>query len=696
MRNVFFVTLILAYSLIYSQNSAFTPTAVFTNTQAISTCSGDFNNDGKSDYTVINTGIVACFLQTTNNSFNQVNSSPGGFAWHLSPTASDFNNDGNLDVAVSDLYTGTLKIYLGQGNGSFTSINSNQTAGWDDCYSKDFNNDGNADIAYIKNSNLTILLGQGNGNFNTPVNYSSGNTSYIIKSLCNGDFNNDGITDLACSIDCPGTTPTYSLCVFQGQASGNFNTPLYFSLPASSNFIHAEDLNSDGNADIAISFTNQITSYFGNGNNNFLSNNVIFINNTIRLNSGDFNNDGKNDLISLKSQAAGAIQFDLFFNSGTTTLQSGLTFSFTTFGTIIGDLVVDDFNNDTKPEIAINTYSGTASANILFSNANAIYPGDANSDGIANNNDILELGLHMGLTGAARTPTSNAWNSFTCTPWTGTITTGKNMNHSDCNGDGSINLSDTLAVFNNYGFMHNLKETAPTSTPQISIVPDQSIVFKNTWGTASIYVGDATTPVNNINGVAFTVSFNKTLIQPDSVYIEYIPSFINSNNLHFRKRVFNNGEIYTATTHTVNNNVSGNGKIAILHYKIKPNLVSDSTLNLAIIKASKMDGSGNLSSLTSGTGSLTASASALGLSELNSENSVMVYPNPNNGIITILSSEPQSNDELIMYNSLGQEVYKNKINGRQQTLNLNLAKGIYSYKIHRENMILKQSKIVIE
>lgn len=696
MKKLLVTTLLLATCFMFSQNSAFIPTAVFTNTAAISTCSGDFNNDGKSDYLVINTGVIACFLQTTSNSFNQVNSSPGGFAWHLTPTTADYNNDGNLDAAVSDLYTGTLKIYLGQGNGSFTSMNSNQTAGWDDCYSKDFNNDGNKDIAYVKNSNLSILLGQGNGNFNSPVNYSSGNSTYVIKSLGNGDFNNDGITDLVCALDCPGTTPTYSFCIFQGFASGNFNAPLYFSLPSSSNYIHAEDLNSDGNMDVALSFTNQIINFYGNGNNSFSSNSTIMLNNTIRLNSTDFNNDGKRDLISLKNPAFGTIQFDLFFNSGTTTLQSGTSFSFATSGTVIGDLVVDDFNNDLKSEIAINTYSGSAQAVILFSNVNAIYPGDANSDGIANNNDILELGLHTGLTGAARTPTSNAWNSFTCTPWTGTITTGKNMNHSDCNGDGIINLSDTLAVFNNYGFMHSLKESAPTATPQISIVPDQAIVFKNNWGTASIYVGEATTPVNNINGLAFTVSFNKTLIQPDSVYIEYIPSFINSNNLYFRKRIFNNGEIYTATTHTVNNNVSGNGKIAILHYKIKPNLVSDSTLNLGIIKASKMDAGGNLSSLTSGSGTLTASASALGLTEFNSDASVIVFPNPNNGIVTISSSQSLINSELYIYNSLGQEVFKTKLTNQQQTLNLNLAKGIYSYKIQQENRLVKQNKIVVE
>lgn len=686
------LTLLLLFFIprIYTaQICAVTYTNLNTSFQSKGTsCIGDFNNDGKID--------IVFLTSSGNNLFAQAG--PGTFSTIATPTTStypcgavsgDFNNDGNLDFI--DLNTSPLKINFGLGNGTFTTYISNQNGSQAaDAVAKDFNSDGNLDLIYVSQTigGLFVLLGNGNGNFNAPNYFPLGVWAFDLAS---DDFNNDGNGDVVYST-------SSGACLMIGIGTGSFNPPSCITSTVNgSRRLTVGDFNNDGNKDIAVGndILNDIIIHFGDGLGGFPTSQTITTTvNTRALASGDINNDGKIDFASC-SMIPGQTTINLYFNNGTNNLNAGTTYSIIANGNWIERFFINDFNNDAKPDLAITTYSQVNSF-VFFSNNTCIYPGDANSDGIANNNDILELGLHIGLTGAARTPTSNAWNSFTCTPWTGTITTGKNMNHSDCNGDGSINLSDTLAVFNNYGFMHNLKETAPTSTPQISIVPDQSIVFKNTWGTASIYVGDATTPVNNINGVAFTVSFNKTLIQADSVYIEYIPSFINSNNLHFRKRVFNNGEIYTATTHTVNNNVSGNGKIAILHYKIKPNLVSDSTLNLAIIKASKMDGSGNLSSLTSGTGSLTASASALGLSELNSENSVMVYPNPNNGIITILSSEPQSNDELIMYNSLGQEVYKNKINGRQQTLNLNLAKGIYSYKIHRENMILKQSKIVIE
>lgn len=690
MKKLLLTTLLLTTCVLSSQNSAFTQSAVTNSPYTKSSgCIGDFNNDGKIDY-IQN-------LPNNNTIFTQI---AGGFSVTNTPTTStypcgtisgDFNNDGNLDFI--DMNTSPLKIVVGLGNGTFSVQTSNQNGGIvEDAISLDINSDGNLDIICSPQgtTGITVLTGNGNGMFNSPTIIPSSPGAFSILS---GDFNNDSNKDISFVFNS-------GFGISLGNGNGTFNTPVTYTLASVwAGVISNGDFNNDGNLDIAFGtpYASNITIYFGNGSGTFSTTSTIPSNQIIGLTSGDFNGDSKIDLVSIdKVFPSNSVNFH--FNNGTTNLYSLLSYSISSpMGVNFFDsFFAVDLNNNSKLDLAICTYSTTMNSLFLISNENCIYPGDANSDGIANNNDILELGLHMGLTGAARTPTSNAWNSFTCTPWTGTITTGKNMNHSDCNGDGTINLSDTLAVFNNYGFMHSLKESAPTATPQISIVPDQAIVFKNNWGTASIYVGDASTPVNNINGVAFTVSFNKTLIQPDSVYIEYIPSFINSNNLHFRKRIFSNGEIYTATTHTVNNNVSGNGKIAILHYKIKPNLVSDSTLNLGIIKASKMDASGNLSSLTSGSGTLTASASALGLTEFNSDASIIIYPNPNNGIVTIASSQSLLNSELFIYNSLGQEVFQTKLTNQQQTLNLNLAKGIYSYKIQQPNKLVKQNKIVIE
>lgn len=324
-----------------------------------------------------------------------------------------------------------------------------------------------------------------------------------------------------------------------------------------------------------------------------------------------------------------------------------------------------------------------------------VWPGDANSDGAADNLDVLELGLHCTQTGPARTTTSNTWQSYFANNWTGTITNGKNLNHSDCNGDGIINDNDTLAIYNNYGLSHAFKPAQTTTVnPQLSIIPDQPSVVKGAWGTASIYLGDVTNNINNINGVAFTVNFDNTLIEANNIYIEYQNSFLDAGqNLRFRKPDFANGKIYTATTHTVNNNVSGYGKVATLHYQIKSTLSSAQVLNFGITQAIQSDASGTISPLTSGSGSLTATID-VGLQEYISSNLIAVSPNPTNGSLTINSKTDLQKIEVASIT--GQVLLTEVPANSSHTLHLeNFANGIYFINLYQNDRIVKRAKIVL-
>ncbi|MBI3517853.1 MAG: hypothetical protein HY062_00665, partial [Bacteroidetes bacterium] len=240
---------------------------------------------------------------------------------------------------------------------------------------------------------------------------------------------------------------------------------------------------------------------------------------------------------------------------------------------------------------------------------------------------------------------SNTWQSYFSNNWSGTITNGKNVNHSDCNGDGTINDDDTLAIYTNYGLTHAFKQnTQNLSVPELSVVPDQIAVVKGSWGSSSVYLGDATTPVNSINGVAFTATFDNTLIEPNSIWIEYPASFINAGNqnLHFRKLDFANANLYTATTHTISNNVSGNGLIGILHYKIKSGLIADSILTIGLSQGYKSESSGQIIPLTVGSATVMAIGSSVGLVETSGIGFISISPNPTNGLLTV-SSRPNFN-----------------------------------------------------
>jgi uncharacterized repeat protein (TIGR03803 family) len=337
----------------------------------------------------------------------------------------------------------------------------------------------------------------------------------------------------------------------------------------------------------------------------------------------------------------------------------------------------------------------TETVSVIVDNTCAdVWPGDANSDGTANNLDVLELGLHYTQTGTPRALVSNTWQSYFSNNWSGTITNGKNLNHSDCNGDGTINDDDTLAIYTNYGLTHAFKTTqANVVNPQLTIVPDQVSVVNGSWGTASIYLGSASNPINNINGVAFSVNFDNALIASDSVYIEYQPSFIDaSQNLHFRKLDFVNGKMYTATTHTNNINASGYGKIATLHYKISSTANSNSTLSLSITSANQSNALGAIVPLTSG--SAAVATSAVGIEEITNSNFVSINPNPTNGVLTVTSKQEFQKIEVMAIT--GQVLLSETPTSVSHTLHLeDFSNGIYFINIYQNNHIVKREKVVL-
>lgn len=172
---------------------------------------GDFNNDGRLDIAVANYGVdsagnvsgtiagsVKILLGNGDGTFTLKATLPVG----IDPTGmaiGDFNNDGNLDIAVANANSTYVSILLGNGDGSF-SADPAFLAASDPGFivAADFNKDGNVDLAITNNSSLggvTILFGNGDGTF-TPSTVTYAQNTFAT-SLVLADFNNDGNADLA-------------------------------------------------------------------------------------------------------------------------------------------------------------------------------------------------------------------------------------------------------------------------------------------------------------------------------------------------------------------------------------------------------------------------------------------------------------------------------------------------------------------
>ena len=85
----------------------------------------------------------------------------------------------------------------------------------------DFNRNGKPDIAFAgggsrgRKSNIDVLLGNGDGTFQPPTTYPAGQ---YPNSVVAGDFNGDGILDLALS--------SGGLAIFLGNGDGTLQSPI--------------------------------------------------------------------------------------------------------------------------------------------------------------------------------------------------------------------------------------------------------------------------------------------------------------------------------------------------------------------------------------------------------------------------------------------------------------------------------------
>lgn len=180
---------------------------------------GDFDGDGAQD-------LMITTYDSRVSSSPQLTLIPGDGHGNLGPmkvtsmvvnppfSASDFNLDGNLDL----LTFGQL-LYLGLGDGSTFSLLRSVDSG-NSSMIGDFNNDGIPDVAYTDQSNgstlLTVLLGDGHGNFNV------GAQTYLDYVGASGfpiDINGDGYLDVVMIV-----SKSYQRYVVElvGDGTGNF------------------------------------------------------------------------------------------------------------------------------------------------------------------------------------------------------------------------------------------------------------------------------------------------------------------------------------------------------------------------------------------------------------------------------------------------------------------------------------------
>ncbi len=157
---------------------------------------------------------------------------------------------------------------------------------------------------------------------------------------------------------------------------------------------------------------------------------------------------------------------------------------------------------------------------------NCVWPGDADNNGAANTDDILAIGLGFGNTGASRADISIDWYAHAADEWATTLPDLTNHKYTDCNGDGTINDDDTLAVSINYSLEHSITtlKTTEGEIPLYVEIPDEGLMIG--YNELPIILGDGTNPVEAIYGIRFTVAVDGDGIDASLFNVRFYESWM--------------------------------------------------------------------------------------------------------------------------------------------------------------------------
>ena len=279
----------------------------------------------------------------------------------------DFNGDGKPDLVVANLGNpqtgddGSISVLLGNGDGTFQSAHN--FAGGKNPSSiatADFNRDGKTDLVLIDSSGVGVLMGNGDGTFGS-VTYLA--TASGPLSLAVADFNADNITDLV-------VVAQSSLSVLLGNGDGTFQA--HVDYPAGGPNVSAADINGDRKIDVITERPQGggavlTTVLLGNGDGTF-GNGIVTTGFQLggQLVVSDFNEDGKPD-IALGFIALGKGTFIMAGNGDGTFQQSSATLS------LFGTTSVSDFNGDGRSDLVIIDVSSGGIASLFVGNGDGTF-----------------------------------------------------------------------------------------------------------------------------------------------------------------------------------------------------------------------------------------------------------------------------------------------------------------------------------
>ncbi|MGE0588004.1 MAG: FG-GAP-like repeat-containing protein [Cyclobacteriaceae bacterium] len=251
----------------------------------------------------------------------------------------------------------------------------------------DFNNDGLMDLAGINfnglaNQQVTLLLNSGSGTFSgsNKRNFASRRNTIDVAV---GDFNEDGNLDIITVSQ----ENTDAVSLLLGDGAGNLAAPVFFGAGDTPQGIDVGDLNKDGHLDVLVTNrgTPDVYIFLGNGTGGFSAPTIIAITNVWDIAVADFNGDSNPDFAVTVNVPSFSANVDIRFGDGT-----GTTFA---AGPIItgfsgtSDIIAVHLDDDTDIDIlagsgySLNDGTGNFAARVILTQTENEYTvADINND----------------------------------------------------------------------------------------------------------------------------------------------------------------------------------------------------------------------------------------------------------------------------------------------------------------------------
>jgi FG-GAP-like repeat len=419
-------------------------------------------------------GVLAPTAKAQNVSFKPVSGSPFGVgSAPVGVAVGDFDGDDLADIAVANANDNTVSILRGDGHGGFSLSGT-----------------------FTVNTNPFSVI---------PPRTCITGCSSVPLAIATGDFNNDGVLDLAVT-----NIPINDQCKLSAGIFGNVCSQVAILLGDKQHpgaFLSPNNFDTGGNIPIAITVanfskdkdsnldwavanlnSNNVEIFLGDGHGGVSSNSSITVGTRpTALASGDFNGDGKPDL-AVADADDGTISVAL--GNGDGTFQAPVTFR---VGGRPSSIAVVDLNGDGKADLVV--------ANLLSSNVSVLlgdgtgsfaaavnypvgrYPssvavGDFNSDGKA------DIGVVSRLSDVVSILLGNGDGTFAIGKHFGTGNKPLSLAAIDFNGDGVPDLVVANAADNTVSVLvDNTDITPPTTTATASPGPNG-----NGWNDTTVSV----------------------------------------------------------------------------------------------------------------------------------------------------------------------------------------------------------------